>query len=123
MTSTTVTLTGTGVPHPSPGRARPGVLVRHGATALRIGAGRATVVPPAEAIGIPHLVLTHLIPPPADQSAGQTSSTTSAAGGDTGRLAVGRDLLTEIGASVDQHVSERSAIVHQRWLSTWRAVR
>lgn len=49
MTATTVTLTGTGVPHPSPGRAGPGVLVRHGDVALQFDAGRATVLRLAEA--------------------------------------------------------------------------
>lgn len=51
MTSptTTVTLTGTGVPHPAPGRAGPGVLVRHGDVALQFDAGRATVLRLAEA--------------------------------------------------------------------------
>lgn len=37
MTATTVTLTGTAVPHPSPGRAGPGVLVRHGDDVRRRG--------------------------------------------------------------------------------------
>jgi len=46
---TTVTLTGTGVPHASPGRAGPGVLVRHGTTALQFDAGRGTVLRLAEA--------------------------------------------------------------------------
>lgn len=48
-TSTTVTLTGTGVPHPSPGRAGPGVLVRHGDVALQVDAGRGTVLRLADA--------------------------------------------------------------------------
>lgn len=47
--TTTVTLTGTGVPHPAPGRAGPGVLVRHGSTALQFDAGRSTVLRLAEA--------------------------------------------------------------------------
>jgi ribonuclease Z len=47
--TTTVTLTGTGVPHPSPGRAGPGVLVRHGEIVLQFDAGRATVLRLAEA--------------------------------------------------------------------------
>lgn len=47
--STTVTLTGTGVPHPAPGRAGAGVLVRHGDTALQFDAGRGTVIRLAEA--------------------------------------------------------------------------
>ncbi|HEY2813274.1 MAG TPA: MBL fold metallo-hydrolase [Acidimicrobiales bacterium] len=49
MASTSVTLTGTGVPHPSPGRAGPGVLVRHGATALQVDTGRGTVLRLADA--------------------------------------------------------------------------
>jgi ribonuclease Z len=40
---TSVTLTGTGVPHPAPGRAGAGVLVRHGDVALQFDAGRGTV--------------------------------------------------------------------------------
>ncbi len=51
---TSVTLTGTGVPHPSPGRAGPGVLVRHGDVALQFDAGRATVLRLAEAGCSPH---------------------------------------------------------------------
>jgi ribonuclease Z len=47
--TTTVTLTGTGVPHPSPGRAGPGALVRSGATALQFDAGRGTVLRLVEA--------------------------------------------------------------------------
>jgi ribonuclease Z len=47
--NTTVTLTGTGVPHPSPGRAGPGVLIRHGSTAIQLDAGRSTVLRLAEA--------------------------------------------------------------------------
>lgn len=47
--TTAVTLTGTGVPHPSPGRAGAGVLVRHGSTALQFDAGRGTVLRLAEA--------------------------------------------------------------------------
>ena len=46
---TTVTLTGTGVPHPSPGRAGAGVLVRRGTTALQFDAGRGTVLRLSEA--------------------------------------------------------------------------
>jgi ribonuclease Z len=52
--TTTVTLTGTGVPHPSPGRAGPGVLVRHDDVALQFDAGRATVLRLAEAGVAPH---------------------------------------------------------------------
>src|ERR1700753_2472043 len=47
--ATVVTLTGTGVPHPSPGRAGAGVLVRHGSTALQFDAGRGTVLRLSEA--------------------------------------------------------------------------
>jgi ribonuclease Z len=47
--TTRVTLTGTGVPHPSPGRAGPGALVCHGDVALQFDAGRATVLRLAEA--------------------------------------------------------------------------
>lgn len=42
--TTTVTLTGTGTPIVVPGVAGPGVLVRHGAVALQIDAGRGTVM-------------------------------------------------------------------------------
>lgn len=44
-----VTLTGTGVPHPSPGRAGAGVLVRDPSATLQFDAGRATVLRLAEA--------------------------------------------------------------------------
>lgn len=47
--TTTVTLTGTGVPHPSPGRAGPGALVRIGDLALQFDAGRGTVLRLADA--------------------------------------------------------------------------
>lgn len=47
--STTVTLTGTGVPHAAPGRAGAGVLVRHGTASLQFDAGRATVMRMIEA--------------------------------------------------------------------------
>lgn len=50
--TTTVTLTGTGVPHPAPGRAGAGTLVRHGDVALQFDAGRATVLRLSEA-GVP----------------------------------------------------------------------
>ena len=42
--STSVVLTGTGVPHPRPGRAGAGALVRCGAVALQFDAGRSTVL-------------------------------------------------------------------------------
>ncbi len=47
--TTLVTLTGTGIPHPTPGRAGPGVLVRRGHLALLFDAGRGTVLRLAEA--------------------------------------------------------------------------
>lgn len=60
---TEVILTGTGVPHPRPGRAGAGVLVRHGDVALQFDAGRATVLRLMEAGTPPHalsaLLLTH----------------------------------------------------------------
>ncbi len=57
--TTTVTLTGTGVPHSAPGRAGAGVLVRRGAVALQFDAGRATTLRLAEA-GVPPHALTAL---------------------------------------------------------------
>ncbi len=42
--TTFVTLTGTGVPHPSPGRAGAGVCVRHEEIVLQFDAGRGTVI-------------------------------------------------------------------------------
>ena len=61
--ATQVVLTGTGVPHPRPGRAGPGCLVRHGDVALQFDAGRATVVRLMEAGAPPHalsaLFVTH----------------------------------------------------------------
>ena len=62
--TTEVILTGTGVPHPRPGRAGAGVLIRHGETALQFDAGRATVMRLMEAGTPPHalsaLFLTHV---------------------------------------------------------------
>lgn len=49
MSSTTVTLTGTGVPHAAPGRAGAGVLVRYNDISLQFDAGRATVLRMIEA--------------------------------------------------------------------------
>lgn len=46
---TEVVITGTGVPHLAPGRAGPGVLVRHGAVVLQFDAGRATALRLCEA--------------------------------------------------------------------------
>lgn len=64
MTTTSVTLTGTGIPHPTPGRAGPGALVRHGDVALQFDAGRGTVMRLADAGSPPHaltaLFLTHI---------------------------------------------------------------
>ncbi|HKY65982.1 MAG TPA: MBL fold metallo-hydrolase [Acidimicrobiales bacterium] len=47
--TTEIVLTGTGVPHPRPGRAGAGTLVRYGDVALQIDAGRATVLRLVEA--------------------------------------------------------------------------
>ncbi len=62
--TTEVTLTGTGVPHPRPGTAGAGTLVRHGDTALQFDAGRATVVRLAEAglspVELTAVFVTHL---------------------------------------------------------------
>ena len=62
--TTTVTLTGTGVPHPSPGRAGPGVLVRHDDVALQFDAGRGTMIRLTEAGTAAHeldaLFITHV---------------------------------------------------------------
>lgn len=61
---TRVVLTGTGIPHPTPGRAGPGALVRCGDTALQFDAGRGTVIRLAEARCTPAflsaLFLTHV---------------------------------------------------------------
>ncbi|MGH9016254.1 MAG: MBL fold metallo-hydrolase, partial [Acidimicrobiales bacterium] len=62
--TTELILTGTGVPHPRPGRAGSGVFVRHGDVTLQFDAGRATVLRLMEAGGSPHLLsavfLTHV---------------------------------------------------------------
>jgi ribonuclease Z len=62
--TTEVVLTGTGVPHPRPGRAGAGTLVRCGDVALQFDAGRATVLRLMEAGTPPHaltaLFLTHV---------------------------------------------------------------
>jgi ribonuclease Z len=62
--TTEVIVTGTGVPHPRPGRAGAGVLVRHGEIALQFDAGRGTVMRLMEAGAPPHaltaLFLTHV---------------------------------------------------------------
>ncbi len=47
--TTTVTITGTGVPHLAPGRAGPGVLIEHGNVRLQFDAGRATALRLTEA--------------------------------------------------------------------------
>lgn len=61
---TEVVLTGTGVPHPRPGRAGAGTLVRCGDLALQFDAGRSTVMRLMEAGTPPHALsavfLTHL---------------------------------------------------------------
>ena len=62
--TTEVILTGTGVPHPRPGRAGAGALVRQGQVALQFDAGRSTVVRLMEAGTPPHalsaVLLTHV---------------------------------------------------------------
>lgn len=62
--TTDVVLTGTGVPHPRPGRAGAGALVRHGDTALQFDAGRSTVMRLTDAGTPPHALtavfLTHV---------------------------------------------------------------
>ena len=67
---TFVTLTGTGVPHPSPGRAGAGTLVRYGEISLQFDAGRGTVLRLAElqiaprqltALFVTHIHSDHLV--------------------------------------------------------------
>jgi len=62
--TTEVILTGTGVPHPRPGTAGAGVLVRAGAVSLQFDAGRSTVMRLMDAGTPPHaltaLFLTHV---------------------------------------------------------------
>ena len=62
--TTEVILTGTGVPHPRPGRAGAGTLVRHGDVVLQFDAGRSTVMRLMEAGASPHtltaLFVTHV---------------------------------------------------------------
>ncbi len=59
--TTQVTLTGTGVPHPRPGRAGAGVLVRHGDVAVQVDAGRSTVMRLMEAGSSPHTLSAVLV--------------------------------------------------------------
>jgi ribonuclease Z len=54
--ATRVTLTGSGVPIPSPGRAGPGVLVRYRDVSLQFDAGRATVLRLEDCGSSPHLL-------------------------------------------------------------------
>jgi ribonuclease Z len=58
---TIVTLTGTGVPHPAPGRAGAGVLVRLGDVALQFDAGRGTVLRLSEAGVGPHALTAQFV--------------------------------------------------------------
>jgi ribonuclease Z len=62
--TTEVILTGTGVPHPRPGRAGAGTLIRHGGIALQFDAGRSTVMRLMDAGTPPHALsavfLTHV---------------------------------------------------------------
>jgi ribonuclease Z len=60
-TTTTVILTGTGIPLPSPGRAGAGTLVRHGSIALQFDAGRGTVVRLTEAGVSPHALTAQFV--------------------------------------------------------------
>jgi ribonuclease Z len=58
---TLVTLTGTGVPHPTPGRAGAGLLIRFGSVALQFDAGRGTVIRLSE-IGVePHALTAQFV--------------------------------------------------------------
>ena len=61
--TTAVTITGSGTPMPTPGRAGPGALIRHGDTAIQIDAGRATALRLVEAglalPGLDALLVTH----------------------------------------------------------------
>lgn len=50
----------------------------------------------AERVGIPHLVLTHLIPPPANDEARQAFADDVRAGGYTGEITVAHDLTTVV---------------------------
>lgn len=52
--TTKVIVTGTGVPHPSPGRAGAGVMIRRGRLGLQFDAGRGTVIRMVEAGCGPH---------------------------------------------------------------------
>lgn len=58
---TVVTLTGTGVPHPAPGRAGAGVLIRYGVVALQFDAGRGTVIRLSEAGIEPHALTAQFV--------------------------------------------------------------
>lgn len=59
-----MTLTGTGIPHPSPGRAGAGTLVRHGGVVLQFDAGRGTAMRLADAgvvaVSLSAVFLTHV---------------------------------------------------------------
>ncbi len=48
----------------------------------------------AQRIGVPHVVLTHLIPPPTTPEQEAASRTDLRTGGYEGRVTVGRDLTT-----------------------------
>ena len=48
----------------------------------------------AERAGVPHLLLTHLIPPPADAEGSEAFAADVREGGYTGRVTVGEDLTT-----------------------------
>jgi ribonuclease Z len=56
QTATQVIVTGTGVPHPAPGRAGAGVMVRRGDVSVQFDAGRGTVLRMVEAGCGPHQI-------------------------------------------------------------------
>ena len=57
----------------------------------------------AETAGVAHLVLTHLIPPPADETDESAFADDVRRGGYTGRLTVGRDLFTTHLPTAQEH--------------------
>lgn len=61
LLETSVTLTGTGVPHPAPGRAGAGTLIRYGDMALQFDAGRATAIRLAEAGVAPYALTAQFV--------------------------------------------------------------
>ncbi len=107
--TTEVILTGTGVPHPRPGRAGADVLVHEacrttalaeivaGTTFETIFSYHADTVPlgaMAERAGVPNVVLTHLIPPPDGPDEAEAFAQDLRHGGYRGTVTVGEDLTT-----------------------------